>query len=251
MSDMVSVSGLNKSFGSLHVLKDVSLQVAPGTTTAIIGPSGSGKSTLLRCLNLLEYPDSGTVAVGGDAIDFTPGHKPKNAEIAAIRRRTSMVFQAFHLFPHLTIMQNVIEAPVRVLKENPVAAKADAAALLAKVGLAEKADAYPGTLSGGQQQRAAIARALAVKPEVLLFDEPTSALDPELEREVLKVIKDLVAERRTMILVTHNLNFARDVADTIVFMEDGRIVDAGPPEYMFSDRAAARVQSFISAMQGD
>jgi len=250
MAEIVSVTGLNKSFGDLHVLKDVNFQVPEGSTTAIIGPSGSGKSTLLRCINLLEYPDTGTVSVAGESITFSPGFKPKNQQVAAIRRKSSMVFQAFHLFPHMTIMQNVIEAPVQVLKENVDQAKRAAQDLLTKVGLEQKADAYPGTLSGGQQQRAAIARALSINPQVLLFDEPTSALDPELEREVLKVIKDLVAERRTMLLVTHNLNFAREVADTIVFMEDGRIVDSGTPEYIFSDQATQRVQEFISAMQG-
>ena len=246
---LLEVVGLGKSFGSNHVLRDVDLVVQTGNVTCIVGPSGSGKSTLLRCLNRLEVPDRGTVFLEGRRV----GVREKNGkhyemtprELAAQRRMMGMVFQGFHLFPHMTALQNITEAPMIVGKQSRSDAVRDATELLRKVGLSEKAHAYPHQLSGGQQQRVAIARSLAMRPKLMLFDEPTSALDPELVGEVLAVMKQLAQDGTTMVVVTHEMRFARDVADQIVFMDGGVIVEAGSPDDVLSRPRHARTQAFL------
>ena len=247
---LLEVVGLRKSFGDNPVLRDVSLVVEVGDVTCILGPSGSGKSTLLRCLNRLEIPDGGTVYLEGRPVglrekdgrfyEMTPG------ELAAQREAVGMVFQGFHLFPHMTALENIIEAPMTVRKRSRKDAVRDATDLLRKVGLAEKAHAYPQELSGGQQQRVAIARALAMRPKLMLFDEPTSALDPELVGEVLGVMKQLAQEGVTMVVVTHEMGFAREVADQIVFMDGGRIVEAGRPGDVLSRPRHSRTRAFLA-----
>jgi cystine transport system ATP-binding protein len=224
---MVFLSHISKSYGNLAVLKDIQFHAPRGKTTVVIGPSGSGKSTLLRCINLLDMPDEGEVRIGDTRVSFdrTKGRLPRQREILALRRHTGMVFQGFHLFPHKTILENIMEGPVQVLKQNPEEVRNFALSLLEKVELLDKRDSYPSTLSGGQQQRAAIARALGMKPDVLLFDEPTSALDPELEREVLKVIRGLVQENNTMIIIPHNLLFAKDIIDFVAFVDHWHIAE--------------------------
>lgn len=241
---MISVKNLCKSFGSEEVLKGINLDVNEGEVVCIIGPSGSGKSTLLRCLNLLEMPDQGRLNIADMSVSFAQ-HKTTSAEIRRLRGKTGMVFQGFHLFPHRTVLQNVMEGPVVVKKELKQRAREKAETLLRKVGLSEKQHAYPAQLSGGQQQRVAIARALAMEPEVLLFDEPTSALDPELVGEVLKTMKELAQERQTMLIVTHEMNFARDVADKVIFMDRGKIIETGTPEQIFVRPEATRTQQFL------
>ncbi|MGW1836626.1 amino acid ABC transporter ATP-binding protein [Streptomyces sp. BBFR2] len=247
---MVEVRAVRKSFGSLDVLKGVDLEVAAGEVTVVIGPSGSGKSTLLRTLNHLEKVDGGTVAVDGRLVGYRRSgdrlYELREREILRQRTDIGFVFQDFHLFPHLTVVENLTEAPVAALGRSRADATATALALLERVGLADKADAYPRRLSGGQQQRVAIARALALEPKLLLFDEPTSALDPELVGEVLDVIKDLARRGTTMIVVTHEIGFAREVADTVVFMDDGRIVEQGPPAQVLDAPREARTKSFLS-----
>lgn len=243
---MIALNNISKSFGQLKVLKDISVTFYPGKTTAIIGPSGSGKSTLLRCINLLEKPEAGTLAIGDIKVDFSKA--VKGHDLLAVRRSSGMVFQGFHLFPHLTIQKNIIEGPVHVLGQSKQEAAEYADALLKKVGLSDKADHYPEQLSGGQQQRAAIARALAMKPQFLLFDEPTSALDPELEAEVLKVLRSLAREGNSMLIVTHNLNFAREVADEIIFLEQGQFLYRGSAKDAFNGGGCERLKEFISAM---
>ena len=243
---MVILEHISKSFDSVPVLKDISISFQAGKTIALIGPSGSGKSTLLRCINLLEIPESGKLSINGQEICFDAAIK--NKEILDMRRASGMVFQGFHLFPHRTVIENIIEAPVHVLKQPPEQAKQTARALLEKVGLADKADAYPDQLSGGQQQRTAIARALAMNPEFLLLDEPTSALDPELEAEVLKVLSAMSREGTSMLIVTHNLNFAQEVADEIVFLDQGGIQYRGTPRELFHECELPRVRDFISGM---
>ncbi|MGH7756263.1 MAG: amino acid ABC transporter ATP-binding protein, partial [Vulcanimicrobiaceae bacterium] len=218
---MIRVEHLSKRFGDLEVLHAVDLAVEQGEVLAIVGPSGSGKTTLLRCINLLEFPSGGRICVGDIAIDADLPLKQQSARVRALRQRVGFVFQNFNLFPHRTALDNVIEGPVIVKHEPHAQAAARGRELLAKVGLADKLDAYPSRLSGGQQQRVAIARALAMEPEVLLFDEPTSALDPELVGEVLATIRNLASEHRTMIIVTHEMSFARDVADRAIFMDAG------------------------------
>lgn len=246
---MLSAENIYKSFGSLRVLKGVSLTVNRGDVMAVIGPSGSGKSTLIRCLNHLEEIDSGRIAIGGEAFVANDAHGRAvyvpEREIRRICRRVSMVFQSFHLFPHFSVLQNLTEAPVRVLGEKPDAAAKRAMELLEKVGLAEKAKQYPHQLSGGQSQRVAIARALAMNPEILCFDEPTSALDPELTQEVLSVMRGLAAEHVTMLVVTHEMSFARDVADHVVFMDEGVIVEQGSPQEVFGNPKMERTKQFI------
>ena len=235
-----------KSFGDLEVLRDVDLTVAPGTTMSILGPSGSGKSTLLRCINWLETPDRGKILLGGAPVGRRPdGKLMSDRELAKVRARMGMVFQSFNLWPHFTVLQNVIEAPTQVLGMARDAATARAEELLEKVGLADKRDVYSYSLSGGQKQRVAIARALCMSPEVLLFDEPTSALDPELVGEVLTVIRDLAAEGRTMILVTHEMKFAREVATHVIYLSEGRIEEEGPPEEVFGNPKSERLQQFL------
>jgi polar amino acid transport system ATP-binding protein len=252
-SHAIAVSGLRKRFGPLEVLKGVSLTAKEGDVIAIIGGSGSGKSTFLRCINMLELPTAGSVAVHGETIgmksDGRGGLMPADRkQVQRIRSQLGMVFQSFNLWQHMTILQNVIEAPVHVLGKSKAEATEIAEALLRRVGLFEKRDAYPAFLSGGQQQRAAIARALAIQPLVMLFDEPTSALDPELVGEVLSVIGDLAKEKRTMILVTHEKKFARNVANHIVFLADGVIEEQGPPEEIFGAPKSDRLKRFISSI---
>ena len=233
---MLSATGIHKGFDGLGVLRGIDLNVEKGEVVALIGPSGSGKSTLLRCLNQLETVDSGTIVLDGLTLCRTLGGKLTYADPANLRRITlkmGMVFQSYNLFPHMSVMQNLTDAPMRVRRLSRAQATERARELLAKVGLSDKADQYPYQLSGGQQQRVAIARALCMDPEILCFDEPTSALDPELTQEVLGVMRELASERMTMLVVTHEMSFARDVADRVVFMEDGLIVEEGPPEQVF------------------
>ena len=247
---LLDVRGVHKWFGHLHVLQGVNLQVARGEVTCILGPSGSGKSTLLRTINQLEQVDRGRIYVDGELI----GYRPRGKKLVALperdlcRQRASigMVFQSFNLFPHMSTLANVTEAPVGVLRRSRDEVRAEALSLLARVGLGDKADTYPRQLSGGQQQRVAIARALAMHPKLLLFDEPTSALDPELVGEVLDVIKDLAREGFTMVVVTHEISFAREVADTIMFMDDGRVVETGSPEQVLSNPTSERTRAFLS-----
>jgi len=248
--EAIHVENLHKKFGDLHVLKGVSLSARDGEVIAIIGGSGSGKSTLLRCINCLENPTSGVVRVNGEEIrmkaDSSGNIQPADRrQIERIRSRLGMVFQNFNLWSHMTLLENVIEVPVHVLGVKREEAIADAEVLLARVGLAEKRDVYPAYLSGGQQQRAAIARALAIKPRVMLFDEPTSALDPELVGEVLKVIGDLAREGRTMVLVTHEMKFAREVATHVVYLYNGVVEEEGPPEAIFGAPRSERLKQFI------
>ncbi|MCO5731695.1 ABC transporter ATP-binding protein [Rhizobium sp. SSA_523] len=249
----IEVRDLHKRFGPLEVLKGVSLTANQGDVIAIIGGSGSGKSTFLRCINMLELPTSGSISVHGETIqmksDKHGGLLPANRkQIQRIRTKLGMVFQSFNLWQHMTVLQNVIEVPVHVLDQPRDQAIAVAETLLRRVGLHEKRDAYPSFLSGGQQQRAAIARALAIQPLVMLFDEPTSALDPELVGEVLTVIGDLAQEKRTMILVTHEMKFARKVASHVVYLHGGVIEEQGPPEAIFEDPQSERLKKFISSV---
>ncbi|MEX0627863.1 MAG: amino acid ABC transporter ATP-binding protein [Cucumibacter sp.] len=252
---MIEVRGVRKAFGPLEVLKGVSLTAEAGEVVSLIGSSGSGKSTLLRCINMLEVPDSGSVFVDGDEIHLagTPPHRrPADPEqIRLIRSEIGMVFQSFNLWSHMTVLGNVMEAPIHVQHRNRHEVRGSALALLEKVGIAEKADAYPAQLSGGQQQRAAIARALCIRPKLMLFDEPTSALDPELEIEVLGVIKLLADEGRTMILVTHDMKFAREVSDRTVFLHDGIIEEEGSVGEVFGATRSARLKQFLSAAGHD
>ena len=247
------VEDIHKRFGPLEVLKGVSLTANDEDVIAILGSSGSGKSTFLRCINLLEMPDSGRVRIKGELIEMIES-KNKNGRVAAsakqverLRSRLAMVFQQFNLWAHMTVMQNVIEAPIHVLGLDKKPARARAEAMLEKVGLADKYDAYPAQLSGGQQQRVAIARALAMEPDVLLFDEPTSALDPELVGEVLKVMRDLAKEGRTMLVVTHEMGFAREVASRVMFLHQGLTEEEGTPEDMFTNPQSPRFKQFLSS----
>ncbi|CAI0716015.1 L-cystine ABC transporter ATP-binding protein TcyN [Serratia entomophila] len=241
----IEVKQLTKQFKGQTVLHGIDLEVAAGEVVAIIGPSGSGKTTLLRCINLLEEPDSGTIRVGDILID---GAKPLSKQkklVRALRQQVGFVFQNFNLFPHRSVLENIIEGPVFVKGEARADAEQRARALLAKVGLNGKEQAYPRRLSGGQQQRVAIARALAMQPEVILFDEPTSALDPELVGEVLNTIRSLAEEKRTMVIVTHEMSFARDVADRAIFMDHGRIVEQGPAKALFANPQHQRTKQFL------
>jgi ABC-type polar amino acid transport system ATPase subunit len=246
---MIEAIDLHKSFGPIEVLKGVSLSVAKGEVICVIGPSGSGKSTLLRCLNWLEVPERGLIRIDGEVAyrEQADGRTRLQAprRIAAIRATVGMVFQAFNLFPHLTALENVMEAPVHVLKRPKPEARAAAAALLAQVGLAERADHYPEELSGGQQQRVAIARARARGPTAMVFDEVTSALDPELVGEVLNVMRDLASRGMTMIVVTHEMNFARQVCDRVIFMDHGQIAEEGVPAEIFTRPTEARTRAFL------
>jgi ABC-type histidine transport system ATPase subunit len=250
-SPALVVADLHKRFGSLEVLKGVSLSASNGDVISMIGSSGSGKSTLLRCINLLEVPDSGEVHVGGELIRMVAsrhGARPADRhQVDRIRTRLGMVFQSFNLWSHMTVLENVIEAPVHVLRQPRREAVERAERLLAKVGIAEKRDHYPSHLSGGQQQRAAIARALAMEPQVMLFDEPTSALDPELVGEVLRVMRDLAEEGRTMLIVTHEIGFAREVSSRTVFLHQGRIEEEGAPRELFSNPRSERLRQFLAS----
>lgn len=236
---MIKVRDLTKSFGDLQVLKGVSIDIAEREVVVVIGPSGSGKSTFLRCLNYLEEPTSGEIEVDGISLS-------NDAAINQVRMEVGMVFQRFNLFPHMTVLDNIVLAPMKVRKMGRVEAEARAMELLEKVGLAEKAHAYPEQLSGGQQQRVAIARALAMRPKVMLFDEPTSALDPEMIKEVLDVMMSLAKEGMTMVVVTHEMGFAREVGDRVLFMDGGRIIEEGEPDAVFSNPQEERTKLFLS-----
>ncbi|AOK89363.1 amino acid ABC transporter ATP-binding protein [Paenibacillus polymyxa] len=248
---MIQIRNIHKSFGSLEVLKGVDVTLDKGKVLVIIGPSGSGKTTLLRCLNLLEVPDQGEIQVGDIALNFAKGTKLWQENILALRKRTGMVFQSYNLFPHMTAVQNVMEGQVTVQKKSKDEARKRALELLKKVGLADKAESYPHQLSGGQQQRVGIARAMAVEPEVLLFDEPTSALDPELVGEVLKVIKQLAAEGMTMVIVTHEMKFAAEVADHVILMDQGVIVEQGTPHEVLEQPTSSRAIQFLNRLSGE
>lgn len=249
---MIDARQVHKSFGQTEVLKGIDLQVHPGEVACLIGPSGSGKSTMLRCVNHLEKITAGRIYVDGELI----GYREKNGELYEIsakeaarqRAEIGMVFQQFNLFPHRTALENIIEAPVQVNRESVASATARARELLASVGLADKAQNYPAQLSGGQQQRVAIARAVAMRPKLMLFDEPTSALDPELVGDVLRVMKQLADDGMTMLVVTHEMGFAREVADTVAFMDGGVVVEAGPPSQVLDNPQQERTQSFLSSI---
>ena len=244
---VLQVDDISKSFDGVDVVSNVSLQIHSGETVGILGPSGSGKSTLLRCINWLEKPDRGDVYLAGKRVGRKEdGQLMTDRELASVRAQMGMVFQSFNLWPHFTVLQNVIEAPVHVLGVSKDDAVARAEQLLEKVGLEAKRDAYPYSLSGGQKQRVAIARALAMLPTVMLFDEPTSALDPELVGEVLSVMRDLAAEGMTMLVVTHEMSFARDVCQDVVFMNDGQVVERSTPEKFFSNPQTNRAQRFLT-----
>lgn len=239
---ILTVKNLSKSFGELEVLKDINMEIEEGEVISVIGPSGSGKSTFLRCINLLETPNSGTITYEGQVVNEPAYDKRK------LHQEVGMVFQKFNLFPHKTVLENIMLAPTKLKRGTKEELKAQALELLDKVGLKSKADEFPGNLSGGQQQRVAIARALAMKPRVLLFDEPTSALDPELVGEVLKVMQDLAEEGMTMVVVTHEMGFAREVSNHLIFMEGGYIVEEGDPKEIFVNPKNARTKKFLSSV---
>ncbi|GAA1070503.1 polar amino acid transport system ATP-binding protein [Nocardiopsis composta] len=247
---MVAAEGVHKSFGRLEVLKGIDLQVRRGEVMCVVGPSGSGKSTFLRCINHLEKITAGRLWVNGRLMGYREQggrlYELHDKQVAAQRRDIGMVFQSFNLFPHMSVMGNIIEAPVQVKRESRAQARARALELLERVGLADKAESYPRQLSGGQQQRVAIARALAMRPELMLFDEPTSALDPELVGEVLEVMKDLAREGMTMVVVTHEMGFAREVGDSLVFMDGGVVVESGDPRQVLGDPKHERTRAFLS-----
>ena len=238
--DMINVKKLNKSFGDLHVLKDVDINVKESDVVCLIGASGSGKSTLLRCLNFLEIKDNGQIIIEGEEVNA------ETHDVNEVRQKIGMVFQHFNLFPHKNVIENIIEAPIHVKGVSKAQAIKEARELLDKVGLSDKEKVYPSKLSGGQKQRVAIARALAMKPDIMLFDEPTSALDPELVGEVLATMKELAVEGMTMVVVTHEMGFAREVADWVVYMHGGRIVEVGHPEEIFENPVEERTREFLS-----
>ncbi|HBD92164.1 MAG: ATP-binding protein [Rhodobacteraceae bacterium GWE1_64_9] len=248
---VIEIRDLHKSYGPLEVLKGVDLVAPRGHVISLIGSSGSGKSTLLRCCNLLEDSQQGDILFEGESVHWKGAglgrHPADKAQVLRIRTNLSMVFQQFNLWSHMTILQNVMEAPLTVLKRDPAEVEEKARHYLAKVGIVEKCDAWPAQLSGGQQQRAAIARALCMEPRALLFDEPTSALDPELEQEVVKVIKALADEGRTMVIVTHDMKLAADVSDHVIFLHQGRIEEEGPPDRLFGNPQSERLRGFLSA----
>ncbi|ANC78279.1 amino acid ABC transporter ATP-binding protein [Fictibacillus phosphorivorans] len=240
--EMIRIENLKKSFGDLEVLKEVNLNVQESEVVVLIGASGSGKSTLLRCINFLEIKNGGRIVIEGEEID------PQTHNLNEVRQRVGMVFQHFNLFPHKTVLENVMEAPLHVRNQNKSEAEQEAKALLGKVGLSDKSDVYPAKLSGGQKQRVAIARALAMKPDIMLFDEPTSALDPELVGEVLATMKELAQEGMTMVVVTHEMGFAKEVADEVVYMHDGQIWERGKPEELFDAPKEERTKDFLSSI---
>ena len=252
MTYALEIKNLKKSFGNLEVIRGLSLTAKKGEVVCIIGSSGSGKSTLLRCVNLLDIPDSGEVYVNGELLKMKKDKKGKSIpaeqkQVDRIRSKLGMVFQSFNLWSHMTVLQNVIEAPIHVQKIEKNVARKNGYLLLEKVGIAEKADQYPSNLSGGQQQRAAIARALAMNPDVMLFDEPTSSLDPELVGEVLRVMKSLAEEGRTMIVVTHEMKFAKEVSSKVIFLDQGRIEEEGTPSNFFNNPQTVRLKRFLAA----
>lgn len=248
---VIEITDLHKAYGELQVLRGVSMTAPRGHVISLIGSSGSGKSTLLRCANLLEDSQSGEILFEGEAVKWNGSGAARrpgdSAQVLRIRTNLSMVFQQFNLWSHMTVLQNVMEAPVTVVGRDKAEVEVKAREYLAKVGIGDKADNYPAQLSGGQQQRAAIARALCMEPRALLLDEPTSALDPELQQEVVKVIKDLAAEHRTMILVTHDMRLAQDVSDHVVFLHQGKVEEEGPPDQLFGNPRTERLQQFLSA----
>jgi polar amino acid transport system ATP-binding protein len=249
---VLDVAGVSKRFGDNEVLSDVSLQVDKGETVCVLGPSGSGKSTLLRCINWLEQPDAGQIYLNGQRVGVSgAGIAMSDRELSRIRTRIGMVFQHFALWPHLTVLQNLMEAPVQVQRRPKAEVREEALALLAKVGLAEKRDAFPAKLSGGQKQRVGIARALAMRPDLLLFDEPTSALDPELVGEVLVVMRELAREGMTMVIVTHEMGFARDAATRVLFLDHGKAVENGAPDKFFANPQTERARQFLQRYAGD
>ena len=243
MTDLLTARDVRKAFGDHVVLKDISFDVPAGTVTAVIGPSGSGKTTVLRTLNALDQADAGVITIGDVSVDFAT--TPDRATLARFRAQSGMVFQSHNLFPHMKVLQNVLEGPVVVQRRPKTEAREEALALLAQVGLAEKADQYPYQLSGGQQQRVGIARALALRPKLMLFDEPTSALDPELVGEVLQVMKDLAQEGWTMVVVTHEIRFAQQVADQVLFIDGGVVLESGPPAQVLTEPTEARTRQFL------
>ncbi|WP_436842582.1 amino acid ABC transporter ATP-binding protein [Streptomyces niveus] len=247
---MVKAEAVHKSFGAAHVLKGIDLEVAPREVFCLIGPSGSGKSTFLRCINHLEQVSAGRLYVDGELVGYRQRgdklYELRDSEVALKRRDIGMVFQRFNLFPHMTAIENIMEAPMQVRREPKAVARERARKLLDRVGLADKADGYPSQLSGGQQQRVAIARALAMEPKLMLFDEPTSALDPELVGDVLDVMRDLAEDGMTMVVVTHEMGFAREVGDALVFMDDGVVVESGHPREVLTNPQHERTKSFLS-----
>ena len=251
---IIELEGIHKSYGDADILRGIDLQASAGDVITIIGSSGSGKSTLLRCANLLEIPQRGEIKFLGEAVRWSNAkgaRRPSDpAQVRMIRTNLTMVFQQFNLWPHLSVLGNVVEAPITVLKRDPRQMDAVGRALLAKVGIGDKCDDYPTQLSGGQQQRAAIARALAMEPKALLLDEPTSALDPELQQEVVKVIRQLAAEGRTMIMVTHDMNLARDVSTRVIFLHNGSVEEAGAASELFGQPRSARLRQFLAASEG-
>jgi len=247
-TEVIRVENLDKRFGALEVLRNVSLSVTKGEVVVLFGRSGSGKSTLLRCINFLEEPTAGIIDVGGVRMEVGPALRARREQINQIRRRCGMVFQEFNLFPHLSVLENVIEAPCTVKGESRKVASDRAKELLARVGLEEKADEYPIRLSGGQKQRVAIARALAMQPEIMLFDEPTSALDPELIGEVLSAMRNLAKDGMTMVVVTHEMGFAREVANRMVFMHEGELIEDGPPSRVINSPSDERTKRFLEAV---
>ncbi|OUQ87369.1 peptide ABC transporter ATP-binding protein [Brevibacillus brevis] len=240
---MIKIDNITKSFGQLNVLKGITTNIGKGEVVAIIGPSGSGKSTLLRCINLMETPTTGTITINGQEITA-----PK-ADVMGIRQQIGMVFQHFHLFPHMTVLKNLTYAPMKVKGMSAAEAEKKARELLARVGLADKADAFPSRLSGGQKQRVAIARSLVMEPQIMLFDEPTSALDPEMVKEVLEVMKGLADSGMTMAIVTHEMRFAEEVSDRILFLDDGRLLEDTPPEEFFQKPRSDRAQQFLEKVR--
>ncbi|TQR36335.1 amino acid ABC transporter ATP-binding protein [Brevibacillus brevis] len=240
---MIKIDNITKSFGQLNVLKGITTSIGKGEVVAIIGPSGSGKSTLLRCINLMETPTTGTITINGQEITA-----PK-ADVMGIRQQIGMVFQHFHLFPHMTVLKNLTYAPMKVKGMSAAEAEKKARELLARVGLADKADAFPARLSGGQKQRVAIARSLVMEPQIMLFDEPTSALDPEMVKEVLEVMKGLADSGMTMAIVTHEMRFAEEVSDRILFLDDGRLLEDTPPEEFFQKPRSERAQQFLEKVR--
>jgi cystine transport system ATP-binding protein len=243
MTDLLTARDVRKAFGDNEVLRGISFDVPAGTVTAVIGPSGSGKTTVLRTLNALDQADAGVITIGDLSVDFAA--HPDRATLARFRAQSGMVFQSHNLFPHMKVLQNVLEGPVVVQRRPKAEAREEALELLAQVGLAEKADQYPYQLSGGQQQRVGIARALALRPKLMLFDEPTSALDPELVGEVLQVMKDLAQEGWTMVVVTHEIRFAQQVADQVLFIDGGVVLESGPPAQVLTEPTEARTRQFL------
>jgi len=251
-SKVLDVAGVSKRFGDVEVLSDVSFQVDKGETVCVLGPSGSGKSTLLRCINWLEQPDAGQIYVSGSQVGVNrAGLVMNDRELSAVRTRIGMVFQHFALWPHLTVLQNLMEAPIQVQRRPKGEVRDEALALLTKVGLMDKQNVFPSRLSGGQKQRVGIARALAMRPDLLLFDEPTSALDPELVTEVLAVMRDLAREGRTMVIVTHEMGFAREAATRVLFLDRGRVVETGPPNVFFAHPETERARQFLQRYAGE